>query len=41
MPPNTVSVARPSKWGNPFTVAKYGREQANLRVHGSDEGRPL
>ena len=21
MPPNTVSVARPTKWGNPFTVA--------------------
>jgi hypothetical protein len=20
MPPNTVKVARPSKWGNPFTV---------------------
>ena len=20
MPPNTVSVARPTKWGNPFTV---------------------
>lgn len=22
MPPNTVVVARPSKWGNPFTTAK-------------------
>jgi hypothetical protein len=22
MPPNTVSVARPSKWGNPFRVGK-------------------
>lgn len=22
MPPNTVSVARPSKWGNPFAMAK-------------------
>jgi hypothetical protein len=28
MPPNTKSVARPSKWGNPYDVAKYGREQA-------------
>ena len=27
-PPNTVNVARPSKWGNPFTVADYGRELA-------------
>jgi hypothetical protein len=23
MPPNTVSVARPGKWGNPFTIAAY------------------
>jgi len=23
LPPNTVSVARPSKWGNPYTPAKY------------------
>lgn len=22
MPPNTVSVARPGKWGNPFTIPK-------------------
>ena len=28
MPENTVNVARPSKWGNPFTVPKYGRELA-------------
>ena len=28
LPPNTVSVARPSKWGNPFTVAEYGRSLA-------------
>jgi hypothetical protein len=25
MPPNTVSVARPGKWGNPFAVAEHGR----------------
>ena len=28
MPPNTVYVGRPSKWGNPFPVAKYGRDLA-------------
>lgn len=24
MPPNTVSVCRPGKWGNPFTFANSG-----------------
>jgi hypothetical protein len=28
MPPNTVKVSRPSVWGNPFPVEKYGREAA-------------
>lgn len=28
MPPNAVSVCRPGKWGNPFTVEQYGREKA-------------
>lgn len=28
MPPNTVKVSRPGKWGNPYTVAEYGRELA-------------
>jgi len=28
MPPDAVSVTRPGKWGNPFTVAEYGRECA-------------
>ena len=28
MPPNTKSVARPSKWRNPYDVGKYGREEA-------------
>lgn len=28
MPPNTVKVSRPGKWGNPFSVAEYGRELA-------------
>jgi hypothetical protein len=28
MPPNTVVVARPTRWGNPFCVKKYGRAGA-------------
>ena len=28
MPPNTIYCGRPSKWANPFTVAKYGRKGA-------------
>lgn len=24
MPPNTVYVGRPSKWGNPFTIGRDG-----------------
>lgn len=28
MPPNTVNVARPGKWGNRYSVAEYGRELA-------------
>ena len=28
MPPNTKNVARPTKWANPYDVAKYGHEQA-------------
>ena len=27
-PANTVVVARPSKWGNPFKVSDYGQERA-------------
>lgn len=38
MPENTVNVARPSKWGNPFPVAEYGRRLAvtnyRLRLDG-------
>jgi len=35
LPPNTVSVARPHKWGNPFSVTMYGRNLAlnNYRRH--------
>jgi hypothetical protein len=28
MPANTVKVARPTKWGNPFAVAGHGRAHA-------------
>jgi len=28
MPPNCVYVGRPTKWGNPFAVDEYGREEA-------------
>jgi hypothetical protein len=28
MPPNTVYVGRPTVWGNPFSVEKYGRNRA-------------
>ncbi len=31
MPPNAVYVGRPTKWGNPFDVAKTGRVPAVLR----------
>lgn len=30
LPPNTVNVARPGKWGNLYTVAEHGREEAVL-----------
>jgi hypothetical protein len=32
LPANAVSVTRPGKWGNPYTVEEYGREQA-LRLY--------
>ena len=28
MPPNTISVARPGRWGNPYQVSVFGRERA-------------
>ena len=28
MPPNTVIVSRPSKWGNPYGILAYGRQGA-------------
>lgn len=38
LPENTVNVARPGKWGNPFTVAEYGREQAIRNFRNIMEG---
>lgn len=34
MSPNTVYVGRPTKWGNPWTIKEYGREDA-LRLYES------
>lgn len=28
LPPGAVNVARPSRWGNPYSVAEFGRELA-------------
>jgi hypothetical protein len=28
MPPNTVSVTRPGRWGNPYLVSEFGQEGA-------------
>lgn len=28
MPPNTIYVGRPTKWGNRFTIKEYGLEKA-------------
>jgi hypothetical protein len=38
MPPDTVLVARPSRWGNPFSLAEFGRERsiAMYREHLQD-----
>lgn len=30
MPPNTVYVGRPSRWGNPFKISVYGEESLRL-----------
>lgn len=32
MPPNTVVVSRPSKWGNPFIVGKHGTAEECVRL---------
>jgi len=32
MPANTVNIARPSHWGNPFPIAVFGRDEC-LRLY--------
>ena len=41
MPPNTMTVTRVSKWGNPYDVAKYGHEQAVEKYREGILGRDL
>ena len=41
MPANTVNVSRPTKWGNPFTVADYGRDLAIRNYRRRLEGMAL
>lgn len=38
MPPNTVSVARPSVWSNPYRVDVYGRSLALALFENSAQG---
>jgi len=33
MPPNTVYVGRPSKWGNPFKIGVHGTREEILRSY--------
>ena len=33
MPPNTVKVSRPGKWGNPFVVGRDGNAQDCVDQH--------
>lgn len=39
MPPNTISVTRPGKWGNPFTANEHGIEAAleNFRYYATEQ----
>lgn len=37
---NAVYVGRPSKWGNPFSIQKYGREECLRRFRTYVAGRP-
>lgn len=33
MPPNTVNVARPGKWGNPFVVGTHGTQARCVELY--------
>lgn len=32
LPPNTVNIARPGRWGNPFIVGKHGTREECVRL---------
>ncbi len=38
MPPNTVYVGRPTKWGNPFSVDEFGRTRCIALYRDALEG---
>lgn len=38
LPPNTVVVARPTRWGNPFAGERFGRERAIALYRAAVEG---
>ena len=40
-PPNSVIVTRPRKWGNPYDVDKYGREEAIAKYREGILGQDL
>lgn len=41
MPPNTRSVARPSRWGNPFQVVKWAGRYGGWQAVGNTESGPV
>lgn len=38
MPANTISVARPNRWGNPYTVAEFGPDESVRLFAGIADG---
>lgn len=41
MPPNTVYVGRPTKWGNPFKVEREDQREAAIRMYERHLGNQL
>ena len=39
LPPNTVVVARPSKWGNPFVTGRDGTQAECVDLYGKGRGK--
>ena len=35
MPPNTIYVGRPTKWGNPFTISEVGSAEEAIALYRS------